>query len=520
MMFITRSVVARQAGRSLGRVAFAALLVAVGVLFAAVSAEADPDSPPNVYHSPGDTGLDTRSEFPPGCVPAGEGEATAAAAPSDPVELITNGGFEVEGLDGWIVIQNEDSFPDGSFYSATGTSPPISFSDGRFPSGAHDTVGPSEGDFYAVSDQTGSTSTALSQVFTVPAGASSVVLTYEMFVNDWWPSDGGTSPVVNEGYLELVSGNQFATVDILTADAFALDPFTDDVVQNLYPPGFEPSLPNPYTPYEWDLTTALGAGGNFVLRFAQIDAIWFMNLGVDNVSLLVDPDGQEDPLDCVVQGGSDEELFLFIDGGDVATSTGTECKMDDVTGANGEELCAADVQISLLGFGVFTDFFMDSDPGMETLVWHPNCLPATCDAVELFCAVGVCNESTLMCDLPAGCDGSPSDLPSEPPTDKIRMNFRRGDQTDIAAGVRRLGMLVLDSTPPDEGTPVDTRVLVAGMAGIGAKLQVRNIAAGGIAPEVIAQPAPAPEPGAMAQIVSGLVGLGMLQRMRRRRISG
>ncbi|MBW2668230.1 MAG: hypothetical protein JRE13_18210 [Deltaproteobacteria bacterium] len=122
-----------------------------------------------------------------------------------------------------------------------------------------------------------------------------------------------------------------------------------------------------------------------------------------------------------------------------------------------------------------------------------------------------------MCDLPVGCDGSSTDLPSEPPTRQIRMNFRRGDQTDILADLRRLGKLVMDSTP-DEGMEVDTSVLVSGMAGIGAKMQVRQIAAGGIAPEVIAQPVP--EPGAVAQIVSGLVGLGMLQRMRRRRRSG
>jgi hypothetical protein len=93
------------------------------------------------------------------------------------------------------------------------------------------------------------------------------------------------------------------------------------------------------------------------------------------------------------------------------------------------------------------------------------------------------------------------------------MNFRKGDQANIEADSRRLGKLVLDSTP-DEGMPVDTRVLVSGVAGIGAKLQVRQIAAGGLAPEVIAQSLP--EPGAVAQIVSGLVGLGCLYRLRRR----
>ena len=73
------------------------------------------------------------------------------------------------------------------------------------------------------------------------------------------------------------------------------------------------------------------------------------------------------------------------------------------------------------------------------------------------------------------------------------------------------------SLHPPPGAEVDTKVKVSGMAGIGAKLQVRQIAAGGLAPEIIAQSVYVPEPGAVAQIVSGLVGLGMLQRMRRRR---
>jgi len=516
MMSITRSVVARQAGRSIGAFAFAPLLVAVGVLLAAEPADADANSPPNVYHSPGDTGLDTRSDFPPGCVPAdGGAEAAAAegAAPASaavaasnavPVELITNGSFENEGLSGWTVSVNEGSFSDGRFYSATGTVTPVS----GFP-----TAGPSAGAFYATSDQTGPTSTALWQVFTVPAGATSVALSYDMFVND----QSGSGPIVNPGYLEIVSLNQFATVDILTAAAVAGDPFTAEIVQNLYLSVDPGPNPNPYTPYAFDLTSALGGGGTFVLRFAQIDTVFFQHQGVDNVSLLVDSDGPPPTpsLDCVIKGDPGEELFLYIDGGDTETSMGTECKMDvdPLLEGNGDELCAADVEVVISGFGVFTEFIMDADPGMATLVWHPNCLPATCDAENLLCTVGECDPVSLMCTLPPGCV-SPTDLPSDPPTRQIRMNFRRGVQGDIEAGERRLGKLVLDSTP-DEGMPVDTLVLVSGVAGIGAKLQVRQIAAGGLAPEVIAGPF-LPEPGAVAQIVSGIVGLGCLYRLRRR----
>jgi hypothetical protein len=180
--------------------------------------------------------------------------------------------------------------------------------------------------------------------------------------------------------------------------------------------------------------------------------------------------------------------------------------MDEVTGGDGDELCGGDVQFDLVGFGAFTEFHPGDptlpvpDPGMETLVWHPNCCDPDPESGE--------------CTQPDGCESaSENELPAG--TTQLRMNFRRGDQAEILrAGARRLGRLVLDSTP-DPGMPVDTKVLVSGMAGIGAKLQVRQIAAGGLAPEIIAQSVP--EPGAVAQIVSGLVGLGMLQRMRRRR---
>ncbi len=513
-MFITRSVVARQAGRSLGGVAFAALLAAVGVLLAAEAAEADPDSPPNVYHSPGDTGVDTRSEYPPGCLPAGEPEAPAAAAPSDPVELITNGGFENEDLSGWMSVGNVSVVGAGYGTGPIGGAFNALLENGFEKVGGSSLTGVTDaeieaffglgaGDLDALQGVT--EGSAIKQSFTASVGET-ISFDFVVLADD-------CNIIGCPGGVE-----DFAFVSILV-----------DGVLEVFATTFGPLVAGSGSPYfaetgVFSFSHTLTTGGTVELGIAVLDggdAVVPSAILVDNVSLLVVPPHiPPGLLDCVVKGGPGEELFLYIDGGDVETTSGTECKMDEDedAGGNGYELCAADVLIDLSGFGAFTDFFMDTDPGMETLVWHPNCLPATCDAEELFCAVGVCNESTLMCDLPAGCDGSSTDLPSVPPTRQIRMNFRKGVQTDILADFRRLGKLVMNSTP-DEGMEVDTTVLVSGMAGIGAKLQVRLVAAGGIAPEVMAQHAPVPEPGAMAQIISGLVGLGMLQRMRRRRRS-
>lgn len=196
-------------------------------------------------------------------------------------ELITNGGFETGTLAGWTVTDLPGS--SGSFFGASGLSAPLS---------GTATVGPAAGTFYAVSDQVGPGTHALSQSFTVPGPVASVILSFDMFVND---SDSG--PIVDPVGLDHTGPrNQHARVDILTAGASAFDTGAG-VVTNLFT-GVDPqaSNPNPYTPYVFDLTPFVGAGGTFQLRFAEVDNQLFIQQGVDNVSIQISDGAIPEPL--------------------------------------------------------------------------------------------------------------------------------------------------------------------------------------------------------------------------------
>lgn len=199
---------------------------------------------------------------------------SAGAAQALPMELITNGGFETGDFSGWTVTDQTGSF--GSFF--------IDDADGLTPDSGFGTVGPAAGAFYAVSDQQGAGAHALTQGFTVPVGATSVLLTFDMFVND----HNGAGALVNPAGLDYTaSPNQHARVDILTAGAGALSTAAADVVTNLYL-GVDGTPPNPYTAYSFDLSALLAPGTSYQLRFAEVDNQWFFNQGVDNVSLVAD----------------------------------------------------------------------------------------------------------------------------------------------------------------------------------------------------------------------------------------
>lgn len=193
------------------------------------------------------------------------------------VELITNGGFESGTLAGWTTFDQAGSWVPGNFsISVPGTPTPHS----GFATSA---VG-AGGSFYAVSDQGGPGAHALLQSFSVPAGTTSLSLSFSMFVND---GDGG--PIVDPAGLDFTAGaNQHARVDVLTAAAAALSTSAADVVANFYL-GVDPQAtnPNPFTAYAFDLLAAgLVPGSTYQLRFAEVDNQFFFNQGVDNVSIL------------------------------------------------------------------------------------------------------------------------------------------------------------------------------------------------------------------------------------------
>jgi PEP-CTERM motif-containing protein len=195
-------------------------------------------------------------------------------------ELLTNGGFETGSFLGWTVADLAGG--NGSWFVDSALSTPLS---------GNPSVGPNTGSYYAVSDQTGPGTHALSQTFTVPALGGPVILSFDMFVNDW---DSG--PFVNPGGLDHnLFPNQHARVDILASGASAFDTGAG-VLANYYL-GVDPQglNPNPYTSYALYITGVVGAGGNFTLRFAEVDNQLFFNQGVDNASIQVGAAGEPVP---------------------------------------------------------------------------------------------------------------------------------------------------------------------------------------------------------------------------------
>jgi hypothetical protein len=188
--------------------------------------------------------------------------------------LLTNGGFERGDLTGWLVAIMGIPSPAGDFYAIDATS----MNDQM----ASLLPGSSEGDWFAFSTQSAAATAALIQSFTVPAEAASVILTYDMFILD----QTGSGPI-NTGFLDHNAGtNQHARVDILSESATYFDTGSG-VIRNLYldVDGDTPVLP--YISYSFDLTGDLTPGETYQLRFAFTETEGVINMGIDNVSVIV-----------------------------------------------------------------------------------------------------------------------------------------------------------------------------------------------------------------------------------------
>jgi hypothetical protein len=186
---------------------------------------------------------------------------------------IFNGGFE-SGLSGWTVTTQAGS--GGDFIAHTAGDTPIS----GLPS-----VGPASGLQYALSDQDAAAAAALSQQFTLSGPHTNVLLSFKLFVND----NSGT-PAVNPAGLDYTADpNQHARVDLLRAGASLLSTDPADVLANFYL-GSDPfaTNPNPYTSYTFDITAYTGLGGTFILRFAEVNNLSVMNMGIDDVNITGD----------------------------------------------------------------------------------------------------------------------------------------------------------------------------------------------------------------------------------------
>ena len=198
------------------------------------------------------------------CAAAGAGYAS---------QLITNGGFETGTLSGWTVTTETGSYLGTGFYADNSTLTPESGST---------TVGPKTGSDYAVSDTEGGPGTAvLSQSFTVPGGISSVVLSYSMFVNSY-----GGDVTDSAGDLNYSgAASQYGLVSLLAAGTSLFSTTTGDLM-NFYEGTNSGANPNAYINYSYNITSLVSAGQTYTLRFAEVNNLNVLNMGVDNVSVV------------------------------------------------------------------------------------------------------------------------------------------------------------------------------------------------------------------------------------------
>jgi hypothetical protein len=131
------------------------------------------------------------------------------------------------------------------------------------------TVGPRGGSFYAVTDQFGPGSHALTQSFTV-AASTDYLLSFYMFVNDWTaPQFGGQADLLTDG------------ADPISGPPVSIFYHADTAVAG--------GTPNGWVHTTLDITGDLMAGNTYQLRFFESDSTGPLNVGVDDVSLIATP---------------------------------------------------------------------------------------------------------------------------------------------------------------------------------------------------------------------------------------
>jgi hypothetical protein len=183
----------------------------------------------------------------------------AFAAFADPLQLITNGNFGTGAFSGWTVTTN-DTPGNGGWFVTNASITPLN----GFP-----TVGPDGTTYYAVTDAYEPGSRALTQSFTVPVGTTSVVLSGDIFVNDWFGGSG--------------TGGE---VDVLAAGA---NPLTGTPIVIAYGPAdtsVSGGVPNGWVPFSLNITADVTAGDSYELRVFESDSTGPINVGADNLSIL------------------------------------------------------------------------------------------------------------------------------------------------------------------------------------------------------------------------------------------
>jgi hypothetical protein len=186
--------------------------------------------------------------------------ALAFTAKAD-IQLLTDGGFEAGSLAGWTVTSSGGS--GGTWLADNSMFTPLT---------GNPTVGPANGNWYAVTDQFFPGVNALSQAFTVPGGATHVQWSFDMFVDDWGP--------------DFTLGTQYVQALLLAKGA---NPLTGVPISSHVPGApvlVTAGTPNPYLAYNFDITGLVTPGQTYQIDFLESDAFFPMNVGVDNVSVV------------------------------------------------------------------------------------------------------------------------------------------------------------------------------------------------------------------------------------------
>lgn len=181
--------------------------------------------------------------------------------------VIVNGGFE-SGFSGWTLANQVGG--SGSFFIQSGTTSPV----------MSDAVPlPTEGNSAAMSDADAPGSHVLYQDFVATAGP--VVLAFDLFIGN--RSDRFATPPTLD--FSIADINMQARVDILAASTDPFSVASGDVLLSLYATAEGDTLISGYTGFNFDLTALMAAhiGQTLRLRFAEVDNLFSLQMGVDNV---------------------------------------------------------------------------------------------------------------------------------------------------------------------------------------------------------------------------------------------
>jgi len=186
-------------------------------------------------------------------------------------QILSNGGFEPN-LTGWITANQPGG--DGAFLLQTGTTSPATLIS---------VPAPLEGTHAAMTDAQGPGSHVLYQDFVVPNFVGSAILSFSLYIDSSQFATTFVSPVSLDFATPAL--NQQVRVDILTPSGNAFD--LAGVLLNAYRTNPGDPLTSGYTATSLDVTGLLqaNAGQTLRLRFAEVDNVGPLNLGVDSVAL-------------------------------------------------------------------------------------------------------------------------------------------------------------------------------------------------------------------------------------------